>query len=216
WMLHQRVQHPELGYGQVNRLIVPGDRHAVDVHGHAASLQDFVRLLGCLCPGIGPAQQSRDAGQQVVQAHVFGDVVIGGQTQTMDRVYITVSGGQENDRQSGGLCPQVVAQGEATFRLIAQADIYDGEIRQALAQNLPCGGPVTKGGHPVAPALEGGPVVIANACFVFNQNYVFFHGVSSSASCPVIKPCSRLCTSRGVGIATIHHFLSPACPLLPR
>src|SRR5690606_41633551 len=32
WMLHQRVQHPELGYGQVNRLIVPGDRPAVDVH----------------------------------------------------------------------------------------------------------------------------------------------------------------------------------------
>ena len=83
-----------------------------------------------------PAEQSADAREEVGQAHVLGDVVVGAHAQAGDHVEVGVARGQEDDRKGGGESAQFAAQGEAAVHVGAEADVEQGQIGKVGAERL--------------------------------------------------------------------------------
>jgi hypothetical protein len=137
----------------------------------------MVWLFPGLGPGIGPSQQGGNPRQQVIHAHVLGDIVIGAQPQAVNGIDVTVPCCQKNDGNGFGQAAQVLAQGKAAFGFIAQSHVNNGQIGQGGAQHLESTGAVTIGRHPVTPALEGVTVVFPDGGFVFNQHDVSLHSL---------------------------------------
>jgi hypothetical protein len=70
----------------------------------------------------------------VRQAHVLGEVVVGTDAQAGDDVEVAVAGGKEKDRHRRRQRPQVAAEREAAVDVVAEADVDQGQIRQASAE----------------------------------------------------------------------------------
>ena len=77
-----------------------------------------------------------DARDQMREAQILRQVVVGAETQAGDRVELAVARGQEDDRQLCGQRAQLATQLEAALRLVAQADVDHGEIGQARAERF--------------------------------------------------------------------------------
>src|SRR6266850_6725646 len=114
--------YPELGERQLDRLFLPRRGEALRVELESPALEHFLGGLG-LAQRVDPAEQRRDAREQMRQAHVLGEVVVGAQAQARDRVEVRVARGEEQDRQRGRHRAQIAAQDEPSVGLIAQADI---------------------------------------------------------------------------------------------
>ena len=85
----QSVHNPEFGQGQIQWLLTPIGVQPVKIQQQFAALQS-VLLLTRLIEGIQATEQSRDAGRQMGQADVFGEVIVGPQAQPRDGVQLTV------------------------------------------------------------------------------------------------------------------------------
>src|SRR5690606_7559916 len=95
--------------------------------------------------------------------------------QTGHGVELAVARRQENDRQLCRHRAQFAAQLEAALRLVAQADVDDGEVRQARAEGLDRLLAAAVRAHGVAVTLEGCGVVVADGGLVFDDGDQSFH-----------------------------------------
>ena len=73
--------------------------------------------------GLHPAEQGNNAGDQVLQADVLGQVIVRTQAQAGNDVEVGVTRRKENNGQAFGQAAQFPAQFKPSFRFIAQADI---------------------------------------------------------------------------------------------
>ena len=73
------------------------------------------------------------ARHEMLQGDVLGQVVVSAEPQARYLVNLAVARRQEDDRQVGRARPQLAAQLEAPFGILAQPDIDDGEVRAWLA-----------------------------------------------------------------------------------
>ena len=70
-------------------------------------------------------------------AHILGDIVIRAETQPGNDIEIAIARGQKNDRQRGGKCAQIAAQGKPAVDFVVRGD---GEVvARALAASLQTG-----------------------------------------------------------------------------
>ncbi len=127
-MLGQGVQDPELGEGQVQRLLLPAGVQAVQVQQQLTALQAVILLAG-LVQRIQTPEQGGDTSRQMGQADVLGKVIIGPQAQAGDGVEFAVAGGQKQDRQVRCPLSQFPAQIKAAFNFILQTNVDDRHVR---------------------------------------------------------------------------------------
>ena len=63
-------------------------------------------------------EQGGNARQQMRQAHVFGEVIVGAHAQARDRVEIAIARGEKNNRQGFRLGAQIAAQRKAAVDFV--------------------------------------------------------------------------------------------------
>jgi hypothetical protein len=114
--------------------------------------------------------------RQLVQAGVLAEVVVGTQAQAGDHVEIRVARGEEDDRQRGRLRAQLAAQVEAAFRLVAQADVDDHQLRQPRRERGRRLLPRAVAAGVVAEAVQRLDVVGADQRFVLDDGDAASHG----------------------------------------
>ena len=172
--LGHRVHHPEFGESEIDFAVVPGGEKTFEVEAQWAAIEDFLLRLGFVGE-IGTAEQRGDACHQVRQRNVFGEVVIGTEAQARDHIKIRIARGEKDDRQSGRLCAQFTAQCEAAIGLIAQANVDDGQLWQALFERVRRFRARGIGRDVVAVLLDRVGVVGANRGVVFDEGNAFGH-----------------------------------------
>ncbi len=104
----KRVHHPEFGQGQADRLIVPADRHAIDVDFQLSPCDSIffgMRFLHC----VETPEQGGNPRHQVWQADVFGQVIVRAEAEAGDRIEFRIPCGQENNRQVGCTTAKITA-----------------------------------------------------------------------------------------------------------
>jgi hypothetical protein len=79
-MARQRVHHPELGERQRHGLASPGDAEALQIERQVAALERFLLRPG-LALQLGATKERGDARQQMRQADVLGQIVVGPEAQ---------------------------------------------------------------------------------------------------------------------------------------
>jgi hypothetical protein len=121
-------------------------------------------------------EQRGDARQQVRQADVLGQVIVGAEPQPGDRVEVAVARGQEDQRQARRAGAQLPAQLEAALGLRAEADVDDDEIGQARVEGVERLAPPPEGADPVTGAPERVGVVLADGGLVLDDGDVLAHG----------------------------------------
>ena len=114
------------------------------------------------------------------EAQVLRQIVVGAEAQAGDGVELAVARGEKDDRQLGRHRAQLAAQLEAAFRLVAQADVDDGEIGQARAERVDRFLARAVRAHRIAVALERRRVVVADRGLVFDDGDDFLHAVRAA------------------------------------
>src|SRR5262245_43573738 len=164
--LGERVHHPELGERELDILSLPAYGEAVQVQRQRSALNDLLALHGVALE-LGPAKESADACQEVRQAHVLGDVVVGAHTQSRHRIEIAVARREKYYGERTGQRAQLPAKRESAVYLVAQPDIEQHEVRQAGAQGGKRFAPVAIGRDLVAMLSQRVGVVGAKDGIVF-------------------------------------------------
>ncbi len=117
-------------------------------------------------------------GDQVGQADVLGQVVIGAQAQTRNGVQLAVQGREENDRQIGCAGAQLAAEVETALGLVPQAHVDNDQVRQPGLKRRQRLWPVGVGADPVSLASESLGVILTQGGLVLDDGNGAFHGES--------------------------------------
>jgi hypothetical protein len=131
--------------------------------------------------GVHAAEERRDAGEQVRQAHVLGEVVVRAQAKPRHDVEIGITRRKKDDRQARARRAQLAAQVEAAIHVRAQPDVDDGELGKARRERLRGAGAVAERGHVVAGPREGIDVVLPDGVVVLDEGDAAGHGVNYGA-----------------------------------
>ena len=170
----QRVHHPELGKGELHPRPAPAGGEALHVQGELAANHDIVDALR-LPLHVHAPEQGRDAREQVRQADVLGEVVVGPHAQAGHDVYVAVAGREEDDRQLGRQDAQVAAQGEAAVVFVPEADVQYRQIGQPRLARRDRFGARTVGLNFVAVLFQRIGIVGADGRIVLDQGNAAWH-----------------------------------------
>ncbi len=162
------MHHPELRQGERHALAAPAHAEALYIELEEPALEPLLggsRLGGKL----GATEERCDARQQVRQAHVLGQVIVGTEAQPGHHVEVAVARGEEDDRQRRRKRAQVPAQGEAAVDVRAQADVDQGEIGEPRPQGAERFAAPGVGRHLEAVLAQRLGIVGADGRVVFND-----------------------------------------------
>ncbi len=152
-MARDRVHDPELGQRQQHHLALPQHLQALAVERECAALHRL-RAVGGPRQRLDAAEQGVHARQQVREAEVLGEEVVGAEAQARHGVELGVARGQEDDRQLGAAGAQLAAQLVAAFGFLAERNVDDHEVGEPRGEGLQRGTAARIGAHGMALAAN--------------------------------------------------------------
>ena len=162
-LVHEHFEQLCLAGGDAFLLALDGEGLPFLVEGDAAELYDVV--AGLL--GGGAAQEGLDAGLQLLNGEGLGDVVVTTDGEPLDKVFLQVLGGQEDDGDFLVQLADLLGQRETVHQ--GHHHVHDADVERLGAERLVGDLPVGGVGHVVPFGGEVGGEHLAQIDVVFSE-----------------------------------------------